>query len=85
MFDFPLSQLLMATGFLLILIGFWSLLTRRNILRIIIGFSLVDTGIHIVMVAIGYREGGSASIVDSALPASLQSNALSTPFPRHWL
>ncbi len=81
MFDFPLSQLLMATGFLLIPIGFWSLLTRRNILRIIIGFSLVDTGIHIVMVAIGYRKGGSAPIVDSALPASLAIERSVDPIP----
>ncbi len=63
----PISQILLATGFALVLIGFWGILKHRNILRIIIGFSLVDTGLHIVMVATGYITGGTAPIVDEAL------------------
>jgi multicomponent Na+:H+ antiporter subunit C len=63
----PISQILLATGFALVLIGFWGILKNRNILRIIIGFSLVDTGLHIVMVATGYITGGTAPIVDEAL------------------
>jgi multicomponent Na+:H+ antiporter subunit C len=57
----------MVTGFALVLIGFWGMLTHRNILRIIIGFSLIDTGLHLVMVATGYVTGGTAPIVDEAL------------------
>ncbi|WP_027232788.1 cation:proton antiporter subunit C [Phyllobacterium sp. UNC302MFCol5.2] len=63
----PVSQILLVTGFLLILIGFWGIFAHRNILRIIIGFSLIDTGIHIVMVATGYVTGGTAPIIDTAL------------------
>nr|WP_281365436.1 cation:proton antiporter subunit C [Hyphomicrobium methylovorum] len=58
----------MGTGFLLILIGLWGMLTHRNILRIIIGFSLIDTGIHAVIVSLGYVAGGTAPIIDRALP-----------------
>ncbi|MGO4439483.1 sodium:proton antiporter [Rhizobium sp. RAF56] len=61
------SHILMVTGFALVLIGFWGMLTHRNILRIIIGFSLIDTGLHLVMVATGYVTGGTAPIVDEAL------------------
>jgi len=63
----PVSLVLLITGFILVLIGFWGLLTNSNILRIIIGFSLVDTGLHIVMVALGYVTGGTAPIIDDAL------------------
>ena len=63
----PVSHVLLVTGFILVLIGFWGILTNRNILRIIIGFSLVDTGLHIVMVALGYVTGGTAPIIDDAL------------------
>ena len=66
----PVSHILLATGFVLVLIGFWGLLRHRNILRIIIGFSLVDTGMHIVMVATGYITGGTAPIIDEALGQS---------------
>ncbi|MNT07726.1 Na(+)/H(+) antiporter subunit C [compost metagenome] len=63
----PISQMLLTTGFLLVLIGFWGILRHRNILRIIIGFSLIDTGMHIVLVATGYITGGTAPIIDEAL------------------
>ena len=63
----PVSHILLATGFALVLIGFWGILIHGNILRIIIGFSLIDTGMHIVMVATGYITGGTAPIIDRAL------------------
>ncbi|HTO31925.1 MAG TPA: sodium:proton antiporter [Pararhizobium sp.] len=61
----PVSQILLATGFVLVLTGLWGILRHRNILRIIIGFSLVDTGLHIVMVATGYVTGGSAPVIET--------------------
>lgn len=65
--DLPVSHILLATGFLLVLIGMWGILRHRNILRIIIGFGLIDTGLHMVMVATGYVTGGTAPIIDAAL------------------
>ncbi len=49
-----ISTVVLATGLTLILIGIWGMLTHRNILRIVIAFSLIGTGTHILMVAIGY-------------------------------
>ncbi len=63
----PVSTILLITGFCLTLIGLWGMLTHRNILRIIIGFALIDTGLHIVMVATGYITGGTAPIIDATL------------------
>lgn len=70
MTSLPVSSIVLATGLILILIGLWGVLAHRNILRIIIGFSLIDTGIHIVIVAIGYISQGTAPIVDAALRQS---------------
>lgn len=64
---FAVSHLVLATGFLLSLIGVWGLLSHRHILRIIISFSLLDTGIHLVLVATGYVTGATAPILDEAL------------------
>ena len=77
----PVSHILLATGFVLVLIGFCGLLRHRNILRIIIGFSLVDTGIHIVLVATGYITGGTAPIVDEALGQSEAATRAVDPIP----
>ena len=55
-----------ALGFLLIVIGLWGVLTRRNIFKIIIGFSIMDTGVHLILVSIGYLKGKTAPIIDSS-------------------
>jgi multicomponent Na+:H+ antiporter subunit C len=62
-----ISTVVLATGLTLILIGIWGMLTHRNILRIVIAFSLIGTGTHILMVAIGYVAGGTAPIIDRSL------------------
>lgn len=77
----PVSTLLMITGFLLVLIGMWGILRHRNILRIIIGFGLVDTGLHIVMVATGYITAGTAPIIDAALGIEQATTRAVDPVP----
>jgi energy-converting hydrogenase B subunit E len=79
--DLPISNVVLGTGFALILIGLWGMLTHRNILRIIIGFTLIGTGIHIVMVATGYVTGGTAPIVDEALGLSEAPRRAVDPIP----
>lgn len=61
----PVSTILMATGAGLILLGYAAVLIHRNILKMVIGFSLVDSGIAIVVVALGYVRGGTAPILDA--------------------
>jgi multicomponent Na+:H+ antiporter subunit C len=63
------------------LIGLWGMLTHRNILRIIISFSLIGTGTHIVIVAIGYVAGGTAPIIDRALSAVEAPSRAVDPIP----
>jgi multisubunit Na+/H+ antiporter MnhC subunit len=78
---FPISNVVMATGFILILIGIWGMLTHRNIFRIIIGFSLMGTGTHIFIVAIGYVANGTAPIIDRALSVSDAPSRAVDPIP----
>ena len=77
----PISQILLVTGFCLILIGLAGILVHRNILRIIIGFSLIDTGIHVVMVATGYVTGGTAPIIDAAMDKADGATNAVDPIP----
>jgi multisubunit Na+/H+ antiporter MnhC subunit len=79
--NLPISNIVLATGFILVLIGFWGMLTHRNILRIIIAFSLIDTGIHIVIVSIGYVANRTAPIIDSALSPSEAPSRVIDPIP----
>jgi len=77
----PVSTILFATGFGLALIGMWGMLTHRHIMRIIISFALIDTGLHIVMVATGYVTGGTAPIIDRALGKSEAAARTIDPIP----
>ncbi len=81
MINLPVSNIVLATGFILILIGLWGILSHRNVLRIIVGFSLVDTGIHIVIVAIGYVAKGTAPIMDAALSVTEAPSRAVDPIP----
>ena len=68
-------------GLTLILIGIWGMLTQRNIIKIIIGFSIVDTGVHMVMVSIGYLKGRTAPILDKTMDKADAVNQVIDPIP----
>lgn len=63
-------MILLITGILLILAGIWAILVKKDIIRMIIGFTVVDTGVHLVIVAIGYVKGATAPIIDKAVSAA---------------
>lgn len=58
-------ELIPVIGSALIIIGAWGMLTQRNMLKMVIGFSIIDTGVHLMIVSIGYVTGGEAPIIDS--------------------
>lgn len=78
---FPLSTIVLVSGLGLVLIGLWGVLTQSNIIRMIISFSLVNTGVHMVMVSIGYVTGGTAPIIDDAVPAAEAVGRVVDPMP----
>lgn len=72
----------LALGLLLLLIGLWGLLTRRNLIHIVVGFSLFDTGIHVVIVALGWIRGGTAPILDGSVPTAEAASMIVDPVPQ---
>ncbi len=79
--DMQISLIVLCSGLGLILIGLWGILTQRNIIRMIVGFSLLDTGIHMVMVSIGYVTGGTAPIINDAVPMAEATSRIVDPVP----
>jgi multicomponent Na+:H+ antiporter subunit C len=79
--DLPISLIVLCSGLGLILIGLWGMLTQRNMIRMIIGFSLTDTGVHMVMVSIGYVTGGTAPIINDAVPMTEAASRVVDPVP----
>jgi len=79
--DTPISLIVLVSGFALVLVGLWGMLTQRNMIRMIIGFSLTDTGVHMVMVSIGYVTGGTAPIINDAVPMAEAASLVVDPVP----
>ncbi len=77
-----LSQIAIVAGILLILIGLWAIISQRNIIKMIIGFSLFDTGIHIVMVGVGYVRGKTAPVLDEAVNVKEAARQIVDPLPQ---
>ena len=72
----------MATGFILILMGLYGALTNRNILRIIVSFSVANTGVNLVLVAVGYMRGRTAPILDETVPMADAVTRIIDPLPQ---
>lgn len=79
---FNLENISLFIGIAVILIGLWGLLTQKNLIKIVIGFALFDTGIHIVMVSIGYIKGRTAPILDSAIDVNNAESIVVDPIPQ---
>ena len=53
------------TAIFLILVGFYTVFTRKNLLKILIGLSIADTGVNIFIISLGYRAGKTAPILST--------------------
>lgn len=76
------GQIALGTGALLILIGMWGMLTQRNLVKIIIGFSIMDTGVHLVMVSLGYIPERTAPIVGENVSIGNAAATVVDPVPQ---
>ena len=46
----------------LIIVGLYAVLFRRNLIKIVIGITLIESGVNLFLITLGYREGSTAPI-----------------------
>jgi multicomponent Na+:H+ antiporter subunit C len=63
----------------LMIVGLFTMLTKKNLIKVIIGLSLFETGINLLLVVVGYIRGGTAPIFSKATGAS---EAMVDPTPQ---
>lgn len=56
---------------LLLAMGLYICLTNRNIIKIIMGITLMEAGVNLFLVALGYRDGGVAPIFTQAAEGAM--------------
>jgi multicomponent Na+:H+ antiporter subunit C len=63
--------------FILFLTGLYGVLTRRNLIKIVIALSLMEFSLFLMLILIGYVDGGIAPIIsDADLPGQLYVDPL---------
>ena len=60
--NFILDNIYYIGAFGLIFIGLYILLTKYNLIKMIIGLSVMDTGVNLLLITIGYVKKGTAPI-----------------------
>ena len=50
------------TSALLIVLGLYCVCTQKHLIKIVLGLGIVDYGINLLIVSIGFRDGGTAPI-----------------------
>ncbi|MCR4404807.1 MAG: cation:proton antiporter subunit C [Candidatus Acetothermia bacterium] len=66
------------TAILLMIFGLYAALFRRNLIKIAIGITLMESGVNLFLVSLGYRRGGIAPIYTLA-PEAAERMVLPTP------
>jgi len=59
-----ITMVYIGTALALVLIGLGGLLLKRNILKMVLALEIVETGVNLLLIGIGYTPGREAPIVD---------------------
>ena len=59
-----------ALCFVLILIGLYGVVVKKNVVKIVISLAIMEYAIHLLLILIGYRHGGEAPILEKGGPAA---------------
>ena len=49
-------------AFFLIVLGFYTIVTKYNLVKTVVGMSIMDYGVNLLIISIGYNPGGTAPI-----------------------
>lgn len=70
------------TVIIMILIGLSAVLFKRNLIKIVLGISIIESGVNLFLITLGYREGGVAPIYTSLPPGTTYPEGMVLPVPQ---
>jgi multicomponent Na+:H+ antiporter subunit C len=66
-------------SFGLIFIGIFIMISKRNYIKVIIGLSILDTGVNLFLISVGYINNGTAPIFSKS---AIESKNMVDPVPQ---
>jgi len=67
---------------LLIGIGLYAVLFRKNLIKIAIGITIIESGVNLFLIILGYRKGGVAPIYTNLPPGVKYPEGMVLPVPQ---
>ncbi len=68
--------------FLLILVGLYGVVVKRNALKIVLCLLIMEHGVNLLFILVGYRAEGTPPIVDPGTAAAVFSASAVDPIPQ---
>ncbi len=56
-----------ASAILVILVGLYGALVKKSLIKIVIGLSILESGVNLLLITIGYIQGGTAPVFSPQL------------------
>ena len=69
-------------AFAFLLIGFYALVAKKNVVRIIIGVAILSYAVNLILVLVGYRAGGIAPILGHRVTEATVAASGVDPLPQ---
>jgi multicomponent Na+:H+ antiporter subunit C len=66
----------------MIFVGLYAAMFRRNLIKIIIGIIIIESGVNLFLITLGYREGGVAPIYTNLPPGTSYPEQMVLPVPQ---
>jgi multicomponent Na+:H+ antiporter subunit C len=79
MMNFLANSIYYIGAFGLIIIGIYIVLVKHNLIKVIIGLSILDTGVNLFLIAVGYISEGTAPIFSRP---DIQAENMVDPVPQ---
>ncbi len=68
---------------LLLVLGLYAVCTQKNLIKVVLGLGIIDYGINLLIVSVGFNNGGTAPIYTiSDLLNGVSSNFFVDPVPQ---
>ncbi|HHH78272.1 MAG TPA: cation:proton antiporter [Thermoplasmatales archaeon] len=67
---------------LLIAVGMYAVIFKRNLIKIAIGITIVESGVNLFLITLGYREGGVAPIYTNLPSGVILPGGMVLPIPQ---
>jgi len=67
---------------LLLLLGIYCIIAKKNLVKIVIGMFIVEYAVNLMLILIGYREGGLPPIITNPENAAREVTAFVDPLPQ---